>query len=54
MCTGRRNIINQLEREAKELAFGVSAREVDEVFGSQNDEGFVKGPRQQQQGRADA
>ncbi|CAI9774335.1 unnamed protein product [Fraxinus pennsylvanica] len=53
---GKRNIINQLEREAKELAFRASARNVDEVFGSQNDEGFVKGPRQQQQqgGRADA
>jgi len=51
---GRRNVINQLEREAKELAFGVSAREVDEVFKSQEDEFFFKGPRQQHQGRSDA
>ncbi|KAL2556793.1 cupin family protein [Forsythia ovata] len=50
---GKKNIINQYEREAKELAFGVSAREVDEVFRSQNEEFFFKGPRQQPQGRAD-
>ncbi|KAL2547348.1 7S globulin [Forsythia ovata] len=49
----KKNIINQFEREAKELAFGVSAREVDEVFRSQNEEFFFKGPRQQHQGRAD-
>ncbi|KAI3460900.1 hypothetical protein Pfo_017563 [Paulownia fortunei] len=51
---GRRNVINQLEKEAKELAFGVPAREVDEVFKSQEEEFFFKGPRQQHQGRSDA
>ncbi|KAL0458170.1 UNVERIFIED_CONTAM: Vicilin-like antimicrobial peptides 2-2 [Sesamum latifolium] len=51
---GRRNVMNQLEREAKELAFGMPAREVEEVFRSQQEEFFFKGPRQQQQGRADA
>ncbi|KAL6527659.1 hypothetical protein OROMI_029470 [Orobanche minor] len=51
---GRRNVMKQLEREAKELAFGMPAREVDEVFNSQQDEGFFKGPRQQHKGRADA
>lgn len=52
--TGRRNVVNQLEREAKELAFGIPAREVDEVFRSQQEEFFFKGPRQQHQGRSDA
>ncbi|NP_001291343.1 vicilin-like antimicrobial peptides 2-2 precursor [Sesamum indicum] len=51
---GRRNVMNQLEREAKELAFGMPAREVEEVSRSQQEEFFFKGPRQQQQGRADA
>ncbi|KAL3531319.1 hypothetical protein ACH5RR_010641 [Cinchona calisaya] len=54
---GKRNVFKQLEREAKELAFGVSAREVEEVFNSQQEEYFFKGPRQQQyqqEGRADA
>ncbi|KAL3827979.1 hypothetical protein ACJIZ3_016781 [Penstemon smallii] len=51
---GRRNVINQLEREAKELAFGVSERQVDEVFKAQQEEFFFKGPRHQQhQGRSD-
>lgn len=46
-------MFKQLEREAKELAFGVPAREVDEVFNSQQEEYFFRGPRQQGQGRAD-
>ncbi|GFP81981.1 vicilin-like antimicrobial peptides 2-2 [Phtheirospermum japonicum] len=52
----RRNVMKQLEREAKELAFGMPAREVEEVFNSQQEEFFFKGPRQQQQqkGRTDA
>ncbi|KAA8550838.1 hypothetical protein F0562_002522 [Nyssa sinensis] len=51
---GRRNVINQLEREAKELAFAVPAREVEEVFRNQKEEFFFRGPRQQHEGRADA
>ncbi|GMP99749.1 hypothetical protein CsSME_00047103 [Camellia sinensis var. sinensis] len=43
----RRNIINQLSPEAKELAFNAPAREVDEVFKNQEDEFFFEGPRQQ-------
>lgn len=43
---GKRNVINQIEREAKELAFGMPAREVEEVFRSQQEEFFFKGPRQ--------
>ncbi|CAL5436954.1 unnamed protein product [Camellia sinensis] len=44
---GRRNIINQLSPDAKELAFTAPAREVDEVFKNQEDEFFFEGPRQQ-------
>lgn len=56
LLAGRRNIINQLEREAKELGFGASARDVDEVFKSQEEEFFLQGPRQQRrhEGRAEA
>ncbi|KAL7126632.1 hypothetical protein ABFS83_14G201200 [Erythranthe nasuta] len=49
---GRKNVMNQLEREAKELAFGMPAREVDDIFRSQKEEFFFKGPRQQG-GRSD-
>ncbi|KAA8543268.1 hypothetical protein F0562_021237 [Nyssa sinensis] len=53
---GRRNIMNQLEKEAKELAFGVPAREVEEIFRQQEEDFFFRGPGQQQQegGRGDA
>ncbi|EEF37595.1 vicilin Cor a 11.0101 [Ricinus communis] len=52
---GRNNIVRRWEREAKELAFGVRAREVDEVFESQNEVFFFPGPRRQEwQGRASA
>ncbi|CAL5357493.1 unnamed protein product [Camellia sinensis] len=44
---GRRNIINQLSPDAKELAFTAPAREVDEVFKNQEDEFFFEGPPQQ-------
>lgn len=47
-------MISQLEREAKELSFGVPARLVDEVFRSQEEVFFFQGPRQQSQGRAAA
>lgn len=55
IITGRKNIWNQIEREAKELAFGVPSREVDEVLRSQDQDWFFKGPRQlpqQHQGSA--
>lgn len=52
VCTvrtaGKGNVISQLERVAKELAFGVPAREVEEVFGKQQEKYFFRGPRQQQ------
>lgn len=47
---GKRNVMNQLEREAKELAFGMPAREVEEVLRSQKEEFFLEGPGR----RADA
>lgn len=50
--------MSQLEREAMELGFGIPAREVEEIFRSQQEEFFFQGPggRQQHQegGRADA
>lgn len=42
---GRNNVVKQWEREAKELSFGVEAREVDQVFGSQNEEWFFPGQK---------
>ncbi|KAK9281489.1 hypothetical protein L1049_004392 [Liquidambar formosana] len=51
---GKRNVINQFEREAKELAFNVPAREVEQVFQNNKQDFFFPGPRQQRQGRASA
>ncbi|GER55372.1 vicilin [Striga asiatica] len=51
---GRKNVMKYLEKEAKELAFGMPAREVEEVFNSQEEEFFFKGPRQEHEGRAEA
>ncbi|KAM0843183.1 hypothetical protein ACQ4PT_057889 [Festuca glaucescens] len=45
---GKNNVLGKLDRPAKELAFGAPAREVDEVLGAQQDEGFLAGPEQQQ------
>lgn len=36
--------MRKLEREAKELAFDTSAREVDAVFDAQKEEVFLPGP----------
>lgn len=33
-----------MEKEAKELAFDTSAKEVDELFDSQREEAFMPGP----------
>ncbi|KAJ3696122.1 hypothetical protein LUZ60_001499 [Juncus effusus] len=41
---GRNNILSKMEREAKELAFDTSAREVDELLNAQRDEAFISGP----------
>ncbi|XP_021680546.2 LOW QUALITY PROTEIN: vicilin Cor a 11.0101-like [Hevea brasiliensis] len=50
---GKNNVVNKMERAAKELAFGVKAREVEQVFGNQDEELFFPGPRQhQREGRA--
>ena len=37
--------MNAMEKEAKELAFGIPVKEVDEVFGKQNERFFFPGPR---------
>ncbi|XP_060181245.1 vicilin Cor a 11.0101-like [Lycium barbarum] len=57
---GRNNVVSLLEREAMELGFGLPAREVEQIFRSQQEEFFFQGPggRQQREerelGRADA
>ncbi|OAY67862.1 Vicilin-like antimicrobial peptides 2-2 [Ananas comosus] len=43
---GRNNILKKMEKEAKELAFDVAAREVDEVFNAQQESAFFPGPNQ--------
>ncbi|EXB22118.1 Sucrose-binding protein [Morus notabilis] len=47
---GRKNIVNNMDNVAKELAFGVPAREVERIFKSQNEEFFFPGPTQQEEG----
>ncbi|KAL6208638.1 hypothetical protein ACLB2K_019585 [Fragaria x ananassa] len=49
--TGKKNVVSQFEREAKELAFGVPVREVDRIFNKQEGEFFLEGPNNQQRGR---
>lgn len=39
-----------MEKEAKELAFDVAAREVDEVFNAQRESAFFPGPKQRRGG----
>ncbi|XP_074316176.1 vicilin Cor a 11.0101-like [Silene latifolia] len=48
---GQKNILKNIEREAKELAFAISAEEVDEVFENQDEDFFFQGPRQQRRHR---
>lgn len=53
---GRTNIWRNMEREAKELAFGIPSREVDSILRNQKEEWFLRGPSQrseQQEGRDD-
>ncbi|KAK1313660.1 Vicilin-like antimicrobial peptides 2-1 [Acorus calamus] len=45
---GRNIIWNQMEREAKELSFGMASREVEEIIGAQRGTGFVEGPKERQ------
>ncbi|CAL9166695.1 unnamed protein product [Musa hybrid cultivar] len=46
---GRNNVLNRLDREAKELAFGVPAEEVDEVLHAQPESVFVPGPERRRE-----
>ncbi|KAL9227525.1 hypothetical protein vseg_003205 [Gypsophila vaccaria] len=48
---GQRNILRNIEREAKELAFATPAEEVDNVFENQEEEFFFQGPNQQHRHR---
>lgn len=47
--------MRKMEREAKELAFDISARKVDKVFDAQQEEVFLPGPgaHQQRHGRGE-
>ncbi|KAK6913968.1 Cupin 1 [Dillenia turbinata] len=42
---GQENVMNQLEKEAKELSFNTRAEEVEEIFNNQKDSYFVAGPK---------
>ncbi|KAF9622586.1 hypothetical protein IFM89_032485 [Coptis chinensis] len=46
---GQENVLNQLEREAKELAFNMPAKEVEAIFNNQRQSVFLPGPNQRQQ-----
>ncbi|KAI4372651.1 hypothetical protein MLD38_010854 [Melastoma candidum] len=46
---GKNNIISLMDKEAKELAFDSPSKEVDKVFGKQDEEFFFPGPGHQQQ-----
>ncbi|CAM8893446.1 unnamed protein product [Rhodiola kirilowii] len=50
---GKENIINQLDREAIELAFGIPAREVEQVFSNSNETYFMAGPQRGGQQRGE-
>ncbi|KAI4302859.1 hypothetical protein MLD38_038558 [Melastoma candidum] len=46
---GKNNIISLMDKEAKELAIDFPSREVDRVFGNQEEELFFAGPRHHRQ-----
>ncbi|KAF5466112.1 hypothetical protein F2P56_016067 [Juglans regia] len=48
---GQNNIINQLEREAKELSFNMPREEIEEIFESQMESYFVPTERQSRRGQ---
>ncbi|XP_020683269.2 globulin-1 S allele [Dendrobium catenatum] len=45
---GKNNILSELQEEAKELAFGVPAKMVDEVLRGQEEEVFLAGPSERE------
>lgn len=48
MNVGKENVWKEVEREAKALAFGIPAKEVEEILRKQDESYFVAGPHQQQ------
>ncbi|KAG0473765.1 hypothetical protein HPP92_015622 [Vanilla planifolia] len=48
---GKNNILNEMEEEAKEIAFDVPSRVADEILGAQAAEVFVAGPKKEQEAR---
>lgn len=53
-CLGKGNVMNKLEKQAKELAFNSPAREVERIFNLQDGDLFFQGPKEQEEeyGRA--
>ena len=53
-CLGKGNVMNKLEKEAKELAFNSPAREVERIFNLEDGDLFFQGPkeREEEYGRA--
>ncbi|KAI3975404.1 hypothetical protein MKX01_004491 [Papaver californicum] len=52
LLAGRNNVLSQIERQAKELAFNIPAREVEEILNNQQETFFFPGPnKRQEQGR---
>ncbi|CAN1233185.1 Vicilin Cor a 11.0101 [Linum perenne] len=45
---GKNNVMSEMEREALELGFGDPGREVEEIFGNQNEDFYFPGPEMQQ------
>ncbi|RRT52424.1 hypothetical protein B296_00028025 [Ensete ventricosum] len=45
---GKNNVMNELDREAKQLSFGAPAEEVQEVFDAQPESVFLPGPGRRQ------
>jgi hypothetical protein len=44
MTAGKNNVLKQMEREAKELAFDTPATEVDQLLNAQSESVFLPGP----------
>lgn len=51
LLAGKRNVIMQLEKPAKELSFGAAAKVVERIYGNQKLEYFFMGPQLKQQER---
>lgn len=48
---GKKNVWEEVAKEAKALAFGTAAEDVEEIFKRQDESYFVAGPEQRERGR---